>query len=139
VLISQGFLGPTNPRSADERSHAGNTLRRPLGRVPSLYREAFPAAALALHVRVAETEGFVQSLLDEIHDRAVEQAQAARIDEYLHPPVLEHYVPRGRLVGVVDDVCKPRAPGLTDAELQTDAVSAGGQEGFDTIRSGFSQ
>jgi hypothetical protein len=107
--------------------------------VPMLYREALPATALTLHVRVAEAERFIQSLLDEIHDRAVEEAQAARIDENLDSAVLEHHVPWGSLVGVIDDVRKSRATRLTDAELQTDAMSAGGQEGFDTIRSGLSQ
>src|SRR6185312_10422371 len=120
------------------RSHARNTRGRSPGLGAAvLYREALPAAALALDVRVAEAEGFVQSLLDEVHDRPIEHAQAARIDEDLYSPVLEHQVPGGCLVGVVDDIRKSGAPRLTDTELQADAVSSGGQKGFHTIRSGF--
>src|SRR5262245_40364311 len=57
-------------------------------------REAFAATALALDVRIAETEGLIQPLLHEIHDRAVDQAEAVRVDEDFHAAVLEHDVIR---------------------------------------------
>src|SRR5437879_403854 len=69
--------------------------------------ETLPAAALALHVRVAEAESLVQSLLDEIHGRAIQEAQAACFDEDLHAPVLEHDITRLRFVRVIDDVGEP--------------------------------
>jgi len=101
--------------------------------------EALPAAAFALDVRVSEAEGLVQALLDEVHDRAVEQAQACAVNEHRHAAVFEHGVPRLRAVGVVDHVGKAGAAGLAHTEPQADAVAAGGEKGLDPICSGFSQ
>src|SRR5579863_10349491 len=53
-------------------------------------REALPAAAFTLDIWIAEAERLVQPLLDEIDDRSIEQGETGRIDEHLHPPVLEH-------------------------------------------------
>src|ERR1700716_4290674 len=110
-----------------------------LGAELGLDREALPAAAFALHVGIAEAERLVQPLLHEVHDRPIDQRNAAGVDEYLHAPVLEHEVARRRLVGIVDHVRKPGTPGLAHSQAQANAVAPGYQERFDTIGSGFCQ
>src|SRR5258708_2627378 len=101
--------------------------------------ETLPAAAFALDVRVSEAEGLVQTLLDEVHDRAVDQAEACAVHEHPHAAVLKHRVPGLRTVGVVDHVGKPGAAGLAHAEPQADALPASREETLDAICSGFSQ
>ena len=61
------------------------------------------------------------------------------IDEYLDAAVLEYQVARGRVVGVVDDVGKPRAAGLAHAEPQAQSLAAGGEEVFDAFSSSLCQ
>src|ERR1700716_804860 len=84
--------------------------------------EALPAAAFALDVRVSESKGLVQALLDEVHDRAVEQAEARAGNDHPHPAVSEHGTPRLRTVGVVDHVGKAGAAGLANTQPQADAL-----------------
>src|SRR6267143_793806 len=101
--------------------------------------EALPAAAFALDVRVSEAEGLVQALLDEVHGRAVEQAQACPGNEHPHPAVFELGIPRLRAVGVVDHVGKARAAGLAHTEPQADAMPTCREEALDPICSRFRQ
>src|SRR3984893_15203753 len=101
--------------------------------------EALPAAAFALDVRVSEAEGLVQALFDEVHDRAVEQAQACPVNGHPHPAIFDLGIPRLRAVGVVDYVGKAGAAGLTHTEPQADAVPACREEALDPICSGFRQ
>src|SRR5271154_1825410 len=62
----------------------GKTQVRPEGESPTgggpSDVETLSATALALRLRVLELEGFVQTLFDEIHYRAVDQGQTGRID-----------------------------------------------------------
>src|SRR5205823_1016853 len=101
--------------------------------------EALPAAAFPLDVRVSEAEGLVQALLDEVHDRAVEQAQARAVHEHPHAAVFEHRITRLRAIGVVEHVGKAGAAGLAHTEPQADAVPAGREESLDPKGGGFSQ
>src|SRR2546423_12567497 len=50
--------------------------------------EALPAAAFPLDVGVSEAEGLVQALLDEVHDRAVEEPEARAGPRHPHAPGL---------------------------------------------------
>src|SRR3984957_5506990 len=104
-----------------------------------LDREALPAAALPLHIGVTEAEGLVQTLLHEVHDGAVDQRNAAGVDEHLHSTILEHEVAGSRFIGIVDNVGKPGTPGLPHSQAQANAMAAGDEERFDPSGSGFSQ
>src|SRR6185437_7423379 len=76
---------------------------------PDSNAEALSAAAFALHVRIVEAEGFVETVFDEIDRRAVDEREALRIDEQLHAVILEHHIVRPSLLRVVHDVRKPGA------------------------------
>src|SRR6185312_2977631 len=112
---------------------------RQKGRPAPVHREALPATAFSLHIGVAETERLIEALLDEIHDGAVDQGQACRIDTNLHPAILEDDVADLDLVGIVHHVREAGAAGLAYPEPQPDAAPAGGHEGPDTVGGGFGQ
>jgi len=94
------------------------------------------AAALPLHVGVAEAEGLVQALLHEVDFGAVDVAEAGAIDDDLDALILEHDVVGGDLVGIVHDVGKTRAAGLLDRQAQAHAVAPAPEEGADAVGSG---
>src|ERR1700677_4467039 len=66
--------------------------------------EAFAAATFALDVRIAELEGLVQTLLDEVDDGAIDQAQALPVNEDLHAMILEYHVVRLRIIRIINDI-----------------------------------
>src|SRR5215472_16180123 len=81
---------------------------------PDSNAEALSAPALALHIRIVEAEGFVETVFDEIDDRAVDERKASRIDEHLHTVILEDHIVGPSLLRVVHDVRKPGAARLPD-------------------------
>src|SRR5215472_8817659 len=101
--------------------------------------EALPATAFAFDVRIFEAERLVQALFDEVHYRPIDQREAGGVDEHPHPPILEDRVSGLRPIGVVDDVRKAGAAGLTYPEPQTRTVSACRQEALDAIGRRFSK
>src|ERR1700720_3048138 len=131
--FGKAFCARKPKRSAPVHTLAVRSARKPSD------GEALPAAAFALDVRVSEAEGLVKALFDEVHDRAVEQAQACAVNEHPHPAIFELGIPRLRAVGVVDYVGKAGAAGLTHTEPQADAVPACREEALDPICSGFRQ
>src|SRR5690606_38574965 len=92
------------------------------------HAEALAAAALALDVRVPETERLVQPLLDEVDLRAVDVTEARAIDDDLHTLLIEHHVVRGDLIRVVHHVREAGAARLLHREAQPDAVAPALQE-----------
>src|SRR5690242_8763703 len=82
-----------------------------------------------------EAEGLVEALFDEIDRGAVDERQAVRIHEYLDALVLENEVPGLAVVGVVDDIGKPRAAGLAHAQAQSQSLASGGDEALDAFGS----
>src|SRR4030095_9300086 len=66
--------------------------------------EALAAAALAAYVGIAEAEGFVETLADEINLGAVDEPQAVRIDEDADSMTVENLVAWLDGIGVVHDV-----------------------------------
>ena len=68
--------------------------------------EALAAATLALGFGVLKLEGLIQALFDEIDHSAVDQRQAARVDDNLDAALLEHRIVRLDGIGIVDHVGK---------------------------------
>jgi len=74
-----------------------------------------------------------------VHHSPIDQREARGVDEYPHPPILEYRVSGLRPVGVVDDVRKAGAAGLTHPKPQSRTVSACCQEALDAIGRRFSE
>src|SRR5262245_33051897 len=100
---------------------------------PLSNRKALPAAALALHVGVAETEGLVEALLYEVDFRAVDVAEAVAVDDDFDALLLEYHVVGLHVVGVIDHVGKTRTAGLFDADAKANPMAPARKESSDTI------
>src|SRR5690606_22631438 len=107
-----------NPRG--EREEKSRRAERPRGSD----RKALAAAALALDVRVAELEGLVQALLDEIHLGAVDQLETLAVDDDLHVAFVEDDVVRVDLVRVVDQIRPAGAARALHADPEAHAAPA---------------
>src|SRR6202162_4365726 len=83
--------------------------------------EALAAAAFALGLGVLELERLIQTLLDEVHQRSIDQRQAGPVDHHLYAARFEHRVLRANFVGIIHHVRKSGTPGLLDADPQADA------------------
>src|SRR5215472_1471741 len=121
------------------RLFLGGGAAEAAGRLRASDREALAAAALALHVGVAEAKCLVEALLHEVDDGAVEEIEAPGIHEHPHAAVLEHCVAGLLRLGIVYDVGKPRAAGLADAQAQSDTRAPGREKALDAVSRGFSQ
>src|SRR5918994_2414705 len=98
--------------------------------------EAFAAAALAAHVGVPESEGFVEAMAHEIDLGAVDQAKALGVDQDLHALAVEHPVAALDRVSVVDDVGETGAAGLAYCDAQADSAAPFGEEVPDPVGRG---
>ena len=127
--------------NGDEELEEGPAASRwPLSRKETRSdRKAFAAAALAFHVRIAEAERLVQTLLHEIDLGAIDEAKTVAIYDDLDALILEHDVLSFDVVGVVHDVRKSRAAGLFHTEAQAQAVTPASEEITDTISSSVGQ
>src|ERR1019366_2614018 len=82
--------------------------------------KTLPAAAFALGLRVLKLEGFVQTLLDEVHHGTVDQGQTRPIDHDFDPARLENGIIRMNLIGVIHYICDSGAAGFLDADAQAE-------------------
>src|SRR5215472_14785865 len=121
------------------RLFLGGGAAEAAGRLRASDREALAAAALALHVGVAEAKCLVEALLHEVDDGAVEEAEARGVDEDPYPAVLEHRVAGLLRFGIVHHVGEARTAGLAHAEPQPDTRAPRGEKALDAIGGGFSQ
>src|SRR5271166_2767421 len=101
--------------------------------------ETLAAAAFALGFRVLELEGLVETLLHEVHHRAVDQRQARRVHHHLDAALLENRVPRMNFVSIIHDIRESGTSRLLDADAQADARTPLGQVGSNPVSGRFSQ
>src|SRR5690606_20901399 len=119
--------------------HGGTDYLKPRDPGVQSDAEAFAAAAFALDVRIAEAEGLVQALLDEIDLGAVDQLEVLGGHEYLHVPVLEDDVVAADIVCIVNDISPARASCALHAQANARAPATPCQVILDPLGGRFRQ
>src|SRR5450631_821306 len=87
-----------------------------------LYVEAFPAAALVLHVRIVELEALVQTLAREIELGSVQVRHALGIDDHGDAVALELMILGADVIGIFELVRESGASRSAHAQAQADAL-----------------
>jgi hypothetical protein len=136
-LPAQGARGQENERRRGVREKIERGISPLKG--DFLNGEAFAAAAFTFHVRIAKTEGFVQTLLDEVHLGAINEPKTVSIYDDFDALIFEHHVLGFDVIGVIDHVRKTGAAGFLHPEAQAQAMSPAGEEIADTIGSGVGE
>src|SRR6056297_687297 len=89
--------------------------------------EALAATAFALGVRVAETERLVETLLDEVEFRPIDQAQMLWRHEHAYLAVLENNVLARHFICIINNIRPARAPGALHAQANAGAAATARQ------------